>query len=842
MNLFGFRSWRRRRTSDRVPAQEQGKGMKEKELRLALVCYGGVSLAVYMHGITKEIWKLQRASKAWRDTRELPPDQRSAALDRDTRILDTEKVYFALLARLAETVELRVLVDVIAGASAGGINGVFLAKAIAEDLSLEPLTDLWMRNADVERLLDPHQAATPWSKAYMRPLLWLYERWRARRVAENSAIDTDTAEEVHAKFSALVRSRWFEPPFSGQGFAELLYEGLEAMDQTRVRSGSLLPPGHPLDLMVTVTDYHGHNQTLRLHSPPRINEREHRLVISFHDPGTHPLGQRKLAENASLAFAARATASFPGAFPPARLAEIDGILAARGQVWRARSAFIEQLFPTWTLDGRDPATIPLIDGSVLNNKPFDAAIQALQNRTAHREVDRRIVYIEPYPKDLQSRRDEEASFFGAIVSALSTIPRQQPIRDDLERLQDLSARQANVRAIINSLTPDIDAAIEDAFGERLNVKRARPETIAQWRILAQQRLADRSGFTYKGYAELKVARTLEEIAALLCTLSNRRSSTAQHDMLQLVRHWAHEAKILPLGEFGPHFSEHLGEHLPWLQFLRRFDLGFRIRRLRFVIRRVNELYGSLGLVSHPALDVAKQQLYAALAPLLQRQTGTAPELHYLEGLSRLHLDPSTAITALGDALKLVALDEEVDRRMAECVIAMPDPEVGRQVLLAFLGFPFFDLVTLPMLDPGAEEMEGIKVDRLSPSDATSLRDGGPEATLKGVQFATFGAFLSRAYRENDYLWGRLHAAERLIDIVLSSAAPAVRLSPQDVARFKRDAFLEILNAERPRLRRVTGLIDQLLAEVYARPPEDAATGEPAPEPDLPADTPAPAAS
>ena len=29
--------------------------MREKELRIALVCYGGISLAVYMHGVTKEI-------------------------------------------------------------------------------------------------------------------------------------------------------------------------------------------------------------------------------------------------------------------------------------------------------------------------------------------------------------------------------------------------------------------------------------------------------------------------------------------------------------------------------------------------------------------------------------------------------------------------------------------------------------------------------------------------------------------------------------------------------------------------------------------------------------------
>ena len=38
--------------------------MREKELRIALVCFGGISLAIYMHGISKEILKLVRASSA----------------------------------------------------------------------------------------------------------------------------------------------------------------------------------------------------------------------------------------------------------------------------------------------------------------------------------------------------------------------------------------------------------------------------------------------------------------------------------------------------------------------------------------------------------------------------------------------------------------------------------------------------------------------------------------------------------------------------------------------------------------------------------------------------------
>ena len=84
--------------------------MREKELRLALVCYGGVSLAVYMHGTTKEVWKLARASMR-RQTPAgfaLPPAE------------DSEIAYGALLDALAPELDLRILVDIIAGASAGG--------------------------------------------------------------------------------------------------------------------------------------------------------------------------------------------------------------------------------------------------------------------------------------------------------------------------------------------------------------------------------------------------------------------------------------------------------------------------------------------------------------------------------------------------------------------------------------------------------------------------------------------------------------------------------------------------------------------------------------------------
>lgn len=39
----------------------------------------------------------------------------------------------------------------IAGTSAGGINGIFLAKVLAHNLSLGELRDVWLEKADIKR-------------------------------------------------------------------------------------------------------------------------------------------------------------------------------------------------------------------------------------------------------------------------------------------------------------------------------------------------------------------------------------------------------------------------------------------------------------------------------------------------------------------------------------------------------------------------------------------------------------------------------------------------------------------------------------------------------------------
>ena len=185
--------------------------MKEKELRIALVCFGGVSLAVYMHGITKEVLKLVRASGVLHAIRDRDERARASFFDKVNASdpeYDTDAIYFELLRDIGcRTVELRVIVDIVAGASAGGINGTMLARALSHDLPMGALRDLWLEHADVTDLLAPEARARVTSKVLLTPVVWFLGAtglWKAVK-----------DPEVRRKVSLFVRSRWFKPPLSG---------------------------------------------------------------------------------------------------------------------------------------------------------------------------------------------------------------------------------------------------------------------------------------------------------------------------------------------------------------------------------------------------------------------------------------------------------------------------------------------------------------------------------------------------------------------------------------------------------------------------------------------------
>jgi len=177
-------------------------------------------------------------------------------------------------------------------------------------------------------------------------------------------------------------------------------------------------------------------------------------------------------------------------------------------------------------------------------------------------------------------------------------------------------------------------------------------------------------------------------------------------------------------------------------------------------------------------------------------------------------NPGAVLDLLATQRLLPATDLAAEEQLIDALEDMPK-NLKRRMLLTYLGFPFYDVATLPLSRrEGLDEFNPVKIDRISPDDALSIRGGGTAATLRGIEFYNFGAFFSRDYRENDYLWGRLHGAERMIDLVASTVTGGV--SGEAVRAAKRAVFLAVLEEEESAGRCQRGLIEQVRMEVRER--------------------------
>jgi patatin-related protein len=777
--------------------------MREKELRLALICYGGISLAVYMHGITREIWHMVRASRAYHDGSQ--PEHGS------------EGVYQELIAEMARIsgVRMRVLTDIITGASAGGINGVFLAQAITTGQSLEPLTDLWLHNADVETLIDPDaRPLSRFSKFWAVPIAWAILRRKGGAVERTVA--EEAQNEVATKLSRFVRARWFQPPFGGREISRLLLDALQTMEGTAGQHPGLLPANQPLDLFVTVTDFYGHSEQLGLNSPANVSETEHRISIGF---STRGQASNQLAHIAELVFAARATSSFPGAFPPFAVRELDSVLKTRRVEWKERNLFLKRILPQQFAAGMADDTY-LIDGSVLADAPFQQAIDALRNRPARREVDRRFVYIDPKPglpsfRLRRKRVDDGEShkppgFFATIFGATSDIPREQPIRDSLMAIEGRSRRIARMREITEHLRPEVEDMIEAMVGRTWFLSKPTPERIMKWRISMLGKAVTASGYSYPAYAHLRLAGLLDDIIA-----NARRVWPEGNDAHFLALRAAvwNEICARDLDRITGAKGKVMAR--PTTRFFRQHDVRYRIRRLRFLARRLAEDIEAAQDVSAEATDRMRDAIYASLSRYFEMETaeflGPALAQAVRDGVDQ----PGLLLDSLAAHCDLKAADDATDIALLDAMTELP--EAARQIMLfGYLGFTLYDIATLPLLQgEGLDEFDPMKVDRISPDDAQSIRTGGAAAMLKGIEFNNFGAFFSRAYRENDYLWGRLHGADRLVDILVSALPENAPLDVNTVLAFKKKAFGAILDQEENRLKQVQPLIRDLRAEIDA---------------------------
>jgi len=824
--------------------------VREKELRLALVCFGGVSLAIYMHGISKEILKLVRASSALHAIVDRGARAEASFFDKADPAdpeYDTEAVYFDLLREVGRKVDLRVVVDIVAGASAGGINGTMLARAIGHDLPFNALRELWLENADVTGLLAPEARAHWWSKWYMRLVLW-----GAMATGMMHRIED---KEARRKLSFFLRSRWFKAPFDGLRMAGLMYDAVLSMGTPRDAKASLLPSGQHLDLFVTVTDHYGYQQLIQIHDPPLIHEREHRHILRFgyrRWPSGEIESDFELVNAPALAFAARATSSFPGVFPAARIVEMDALVARRESAWPGRQTFIARNFDRYLRANIEPAEAAFLDGSVLNNKPFREAIQAIAGRPAYRQVDRRLVYIEPDPaRAATAFHHKPPGFFSMLKGALSDIPRNEPIADELVYVNGFNERVRRQKSIVEAARPEITTVVASALGPRLDGLLSVHE-IRHWREAMNARAASDAGFAYEGYVRLKLASVRAFVAQSIMGLRGvpQRSPFARA-ISEILEAWAVDAGCVYHRDAPAADS---GKLPPWLVLLLAFDVDFRKRRLHFLIQGQNRLYRLLDHaeyagVSPAVVDRLKRDFYHCLGELRRREQAdffkpstrdmaheifatapTASEARDIEAYARDFARRQGAsirllVDRLAAEIDLDASTDDIDRLLAEMTPEAWPLVARREIMVNYLGFPFWDILTFSVTSwREAGEFDEVLVDRISPADVRTLRDFGTAEGLKGTGMGHFAAFFSRAYRENDYLIGRLHGVDRVIDIVCDAAGPGPTRDI-DVLALKRRAFETILDAEEKALPHSADLIARLRRSIAAMGSGSGGTGQ-----------------
>jgi len=352
-----------------------------REVRLALVLNGGVSLAIWIGGVTKEIDELRLSSE--------PEESRRQGMG------STGSLYGDLMRILGQ----KARVDVISGASAGGINGILLGSAIFSGSALpESLREIWIGLGDFRKLLRSPGDRDP-------PSLMLGDRVVLTKLRE-------TINDIYAGWQ--LRPRPDEGVYLYVTATDLLGKWLQYQDTT----------GRP------------------------FQELDHRRVLEF----TYPRGQENDAGRDAT----------PGplddvpmrAVPPVFFADGDApeLLARAG---RATSSFPVAFEPhSLAFKGERPEDKPdrrwLIDGGVLDNQPFNPVLDRISMLPSKLPVRRVVAYVVPYvnePEEIlrgvaaEARKDEaEGSKTPAepnarqVYSASGALPRTLPKLQSIDRV------------------------------------------------------------------------------------------------------------------------------------------------------------------------------------------------------------------------------------------------------------------------------------------------------------------------------------------------------------------------------------------------------------------------
>jgi patatin-related protein len=522
-----------------------------KEIRFSVVMYGGVSLAVYMNGVTQELLHMVRSTArgGW-DNKPGTRFRLVAASDASPNgynsLKSTEAIYRKLAYELndSEVDDVRFIIDVISGTSAGGINGIFLAKALTDDsLDLDTLQSLWIDYGGFDNLLN----------------------------------DKQTRRQAHLPASELPKSLLC----SDRMYFELL-EAFRSMNSDQPSGRE--PLCREMDLFVTTTDINGRVIPLRL-ADMLVWERRYKQDFHLRFSKRHKRNDFEGKNNPFLAFIARCTSSFPFAFEPMQLSKLKELRLTKA--WPDDVDVNDELLDEWEhhfFDNSEQVftglnlTRPFGDGGYLNNKPFSYAIDMLGRHSAEFPTERKLIYVEPSPEhpEIGTGPGAQARVPGPIMNsydALIKLPGYQPIHDDLQRVTERNRLVRKVAELSAAVTAKIYVSSESESaerGDRRGVTAVDPRCVGDF-----------------SYLVLRVYATTDEIASLMTQwFGFTKSSSYYYGLRCIVRAWR-EATYEGYGD-GRRSRDEAAEQ--YLKFLDGFDLDFEKRKYLFIREQINMFY------------------------------------------------------------------------------------------------------------------------------------------------------------------------------------------------------------------------------------------------------------
>jgi len=793
-----------------------------KEVRLGLVCYGGVSLAIYMHGVTKELFKLVRAARAFDnalDESDFDPAHwfTGEPVVQGAPNYDTETSYFNALAALnAGGHPLTVVLDIIAGTSAGGINGVCLARALAQGRSLNGFRQLWIDAGDMEDLLAGH-AMFPWGRGKMLSKL-------AESVARLG---------VHPDAALL----------NGDLMCRLLHSALEKMEAVEP---SLVRADESLDLFVTTTDVHGYETVVPSGAGGASHtDMSYRQLLRFHydqDQTGPAQAGGDFSDVQALAFAARATASFPGAFPPVSLASFIHATdpQASQETVRQTSGQIAEHFAYGIGYGLTPKDQWFMDGGVLDNGPWDHVLEAIAAKRADGPTAREIIYLEPDPgaplPEVPDVAGAEPTFAKTVWAARVTIPQHTPLVAVLDELETMNGAIAEVGAIVEATQAEVLACLDTAELSSAELSGTTgydgvTGNGAKVRDAAGQ-LTGRLG--YATYCRLRAQSLAESFGMSLADeLRFPADSNQAKFMVAVFCAWARQR-----GAWGAADPASLEAQLGAI------DVPFRLRRAEFVLQAVNALFDGAAPAKQAQLVAMKSACWDLLTRLRDQQQQVAAATRRLAaalfGPQALTQDGYLAAPDTFAAREAGALGQLYQACVTQAgqvgvkgssqllweTLASNtsdwDPDSRAALLGRYVGFPVWDSIIFPVIALAKlPQLTPVTVQRFSPLDATCLQavdsQGAPKtdptAKLDGVSISHFGAFFDKSWRENDYLWGRLDGAELAMRLLSRQSG-----SDLDLTGHLKSALSAILAAEKADLGLVAKIEQALATQITAIKP------------------------